>query len=198
MKRALAERCFRCNGSHMPDTGFPYSANSDAQVLILGSMPGRKSLAAREYYAHPKNAFWPIMADLFGFDAGLAYDARMALLRENGIALWDVAHQCVRPGSMDHAIEIGSVIANDFSSFFNTHPQIRAIFFNGRKAGELFHRLALAELPPWVQQIDRQALPSTSPAHATVNYSDKCVAWRKIKQALENEPTGPYLSSHPS
>ncbi|HKI60946.1 MAG TPA: DNA-deoxyinosine glycosylase [Mariprofundaceae bacterium] len=182
----------------MPDTGFPYSANSDAQVLILGSMPGRKSLAAKEYYAHPKNAFWPIMAELFGFNAGLAYDARMALLRENGIALWDVAHQCVRPGSMDHAIEIGSVIANDFASFFNTHTQIQAIFFNGIKAGELFHRLVLDELPPWVQQIDRQALPSTSPAHATMKFSDKCVVWRKIKQALENESTSPYLSSHPT
>ena len=136
------------------------------------------------------------MAELFGFDAGLAYDARMALLRENGIALWDVAHQCVRLGSMDHAIEIGSVVANDFASFLNTHPQIRAIFFNGRKAGELFHRLVLTKLPQSAQQIHQQVLPSTSPAHATMNFSDKCVAWRKIRQALENDPTGPYLSSH--
>ena len=108
----------------MPDTAFPYSADHDAKVLILGSMPSRKSLAARQYYAHQQNAFWPIMGELFGFSTHLGYEQRLERLRENHIALWDVAHQCVRPGSMDHAIEMESVVANDFAAFLTRHPSI--------------------------------------------------------------------------
>ncbi|ATX80226.1 hypoxanthine-DNA glycosylase [Mariprofundus aestuarium] len=92
----------------MIDRGFPYSANRDAKILILGSMPSRKSIAADQYYAHPQNGFWPIMGELFGFTASLEYEERLAQLRKNGVGLWDVAHQCVRPGSLDSAIEIES------------------------------------------------------------------------------------------
>lgn len=169
----------------MRETGFPCSANKDAKVLILGSMPSRKSLAVSEYYAHPQNGFWPIMGELFGFDAGLPYGERLARLRAAGIALWDVAHQCVRPGSLDSAIEIESVIANDFESFFAEHPEIRAIFFNGRKAGDLFRRLVLPGLPEQYRQIERQQLPSTSPANAGMSRAEKHERWEIIRQALE-------------
>jgi len=148
-------------------------------------MPSRKSLAASQYYAHPQNAFWPIMAALFGFDAGLAYRERLARLRENHVALWDVAQQCIRPGSLDAAIDIKSVIANDFVSFFNTHPHIRAIFFNGRKAEELYRKLVLPRLAEPYQHFERHLLPSTSPAHAGITRSDKLTAWKIITRTLE-------------
>ena len=175
----------------MRDTGFPYSADPDARVLILGSMPSRKSLAAGRYYAHPQNGFWPIMGELFGFDPELIYEARLARLRETGIALWDVAHQCLRPGSMDHAINTDSVVANDFAGFFHSHPDIRAIFFNGKKAEELYRKLVLPELSAELQQIDRHLLPSTSPAHAGMRQAEKCAHWRKILQPLKTMPTVP-------
>jgi hypoxanthine-DNA glycosylase len=169
----------------MPDTAFPYSADHDAKVLILGSMPSRKSLAARQYYAHQQNAFWPIMGELFGFSANFGYEQRLERLRENRIALWDVAHQCMRPGSMDHAIDMQSVIANDFGTFFKTHPQIRAIFFNGRKAEELYRRLVQPKLPLAFQQMERHLLPSTSPANARLSRMQKLEAWKIIKDTLE-------------
>jgi len=170
----------------MHDTGFPYSANSNAQIFILGSMPSRKSLADDQYYAHPQNAFWPVMAELFGFDVGLAYDARLAQLRTNHVALWDVAHQCIRPGSLDSAIEIESVVANDFASLFTDFPHIHAIFFNGRKAEELYRRLVWPELPIAYQSIQQHLLPSTSPANAGMNRDQKLAAWRIVKYILES------------
>lgn len=182
----LAVRMNRCNGSNMSDTGFPFSANSDARVLILGSMPSRRSLAAHMYYAHPQNGFWPIMAALFDFDAGLDYSERLSALRANGIALWDVAHQCIRPGSMDHAIKLESVVANDFESFFNNHPAIHVIFFNGRKAEELFRRLVLPGLPVSMQGIEHHLLPSTSPANAVMTRAEKTAVWKIVRDTLEN------------
>lgn len=170
----------------MHDTGFPYCANGTARILILGSMPSRKSLMADQYYAHPQNVFWPIMADIFSFDAELAYKQRLALLRKNHVALWDVAYQCIRPGSLDSAIKIESVVANDFITFFNAHPQICAIFFNGRKAEELFRRLVQAELPKTWQQVKQHLLPSTSPANAALSRIQKLEAWKIIMQTLEN------------
>jgi len=171
----------------MTDIGFPFSANSDATILVLGSMPSRKSLEKTEYYAHPQNGFWPIMSTLLAFDAARPYETRLKLLREAGVALWDVAHQCVRPGSMDSAIRIESVVANDFNSFFSGHPGIRAIFFNGRKAEELYHKLVLPELPEKFTQFDYHLLPSTSPANAGMSQDEKLAAWKIILKHLKTD-----------
>lgn len=166
-----------------PDSGFEANADRKARLLILGSMPSRKSLAEQQYYAHPRNTFWPIMGALFGFDPQLDYETRLAKLRANGVALWDVAHRCVRPGSLDAAMR--EVEANDFPTFFAAHTHIRAIFFNGRKAEELYRRLVLPALPPRLQNIDRHLMPSTSPAHATKGFADKLAAWQAVRRALE-------------
>lgn len=174
-----------CNASSMPDTGFPYAANSSAKVLILGSMPGQKSLTENQYYAHPRNMFWPIMAEMFNFDTELDYDIRLKQLQQNKIALWDVVHQCIRPGSLDSAIDITSVVANDFMKLFQAHPQIQAIFFNGRKAEELYCRLVTPSLSKRYQQFNKYALPSTSPANAGLNRQQKFEAWKIIKETLE-------------
>lgn len=167
----------------MLDTGFPYSADPDARVLILGSMPGRKSLDESQYYAHPQNAFWPIMGELFGFSPALPYAERLEQLRDKGVALWDVAHRCIRPGSLDSAIR--NTEPNDFSSFFAAHTLVRTIFFNGRKAEELFRRHVLPTLPEEFARIERHLLPSTSPANAALNRTQKLAAWTIVSHALE-------------
>jgi len=168
------------------DTGFPYSAASDARVLLLGSMPSRKSLLEQQYYAHPRNAFWPIMGELFGFDSTLPYDRRLHCLRESGIALWDVAHQCVRPGSLD--ANMRDVQVNDFRLFFALPPRIHAVFFNGRMAESLYRKLALPQLDGPHHSLPLCCLPSTSPAHATRSFAEKLAAWQAVKQALETSP----------
>ncbi|MFQ6006363.1 MAG: DNA-deoxyinosine glycosylase, partial [Woeseia sp.] len=88
--------------------GFRPIAAPDATVLILGSLPSRKSIEASEYYAHPQNAFWRIMGELFGACPVLPYAARAAVLKANGIALWDVLAQSVRQGSLDSNIDLST------------------------------------------------------------------------------------------
>jgi hypoxanthine-DNA glycosylase len=166
----------------MPDhaRGFSPIARPDARILILGSMPGQASLAAGQYYAHPRNAFWPIMATLLGFDPALPYPERATKLTAAGIALWDVLHACSRPGSLDSAIDHASAEANDFTAFFATHPQIGHIFFNGTAAAMLFRR----HCPEQTRTLHVARLPSTSPAHAGRNFADKLAAWQAVAVTL--------------
>lgn len=159
-------------------------AENDAQVLILGSMPGVESLKQSQYYAHPRNLFWNLMGEMFGFDPLLPYPERLECLKKNRIALWDVAHQCERKGSLDSNIKNESVIANDFASFFKIHRRVEAVFFNGGKAAELYHRMVLPTLvEPW-RSIECHRLPSTSPAHASLNRQEKMEQWLHVRETL--------------
>ena len=183
IKTGLVEWGEDCNASRMPDIGFPYVANNDARVLILGSMPSRKSLALHQYYAHPQNVFWPIMGELFGFAADILYEQRLEQLLQHRIALWDVAFTCVRHGSLDQAIEMDTVVANDFATFFAHHQGIQTVFFNGRKAQQLYRQLVLREGYEYPMALE--LLPSTSPAHASMRFQEKLSHWQAIKQPLE-------------
>lgn len=152
-----------------------------ASALILGSMPGRASLAAGEYYAHPRNVFWRIMGELSGAHPGLPYEDRLQILKASGIALWDVLHSCIREGSLDSGIVEFSTVPNDFKSFFLRHPNITQVLFNGTKAEECFRRHVQPSLSR--DSLQYQRLPSTSPAHAGMPYGKKLDAWRS---ALRN------------
>ena len=158
--------------------GFPPVADSRARCLILGSMPGRASLAAGEYYAHRHNAFWKIMGELVGAAPDLPYPQRLVHLHAAGIALWDVIAACEREGSLDAEIVGSSVRVNDFPGFFSTHPGIERVFFNGAAAEGLFRRHVLPVLG--THRLQFQRLPSTSPAHAALRYERKLEAWREI------------------
>ena len=155
--------------------GFPPVAHADARVLILGSLPGKKSIAEQQYYAHPQNAFWPIMRELFGIEGD--YYSRCEQLTTRHIALWDVLASSVRPGSMDADIQLDSAQANDFRDFFAAHAEIRLLAFNGRKAEDLFRRFVAADCLG--DAVARVGLPSTSPAYAAMPFSGKLSAWRE-------------------
>ncbi|MBK8283704.1 MAG: DNA-deoxyinosine glycosylase [Ahniella sp.] len=155
--------------------GFAPLARADARVLVLGSMPGQASLDAGRYYAHPRNTFWRIMGEIHGFAPDAPYATRVTMLLDAGVALWDVLHTCVRPGSLDSRIDAPE--ANDLAGFLGDHPAIRRIVFNGAAAEALFRRHVLPELDPAAQQILRLRLPSTSPAHASVALPAKTAAW---------------------
>ena len=154
--------------------GFPPIASGNARILVLGSLPGERSIAENRYYAHPQNVFWRIMQAIFDIDG--EYADRCRQLAEHRVALWDVLHSSVRPGSMDADIRLASATPNDFGEFFAAHTQIRLIAFNGKKAEQLFERfvdpLGVAD------SIRRVGLPSTSPAYASLSFSGKLAAWR--------------------
>lgn len=157
---------------------FPPVASPTAKVLILGSMPGNKSLQQHQYYAHPMNAFWKIMGELVGADPQLPYPARLDRLRQSGIALWDVLASCERASSLDSHIR--NETANDFATFFAQHPGIARVFFNGGKAEQSFRKFVLGKQA--LPELAFCRLPSTSPAHAGMRYADKLKAWRAIQK----------------
>jgi double-stranded uracil-DNA glycosylase len=165
------------------DRCFPPIARRDARALILGSLPGRRSLEMQQYYAHPQNAFWKLVTAIFDADANLTYERRARLLVKNRIALWDVLAAAERPGSLDSSIVHASAEANDFREFFRVHPRVRRVFFNGRKAEEIFRRRVLPALGADFPAIEYVSLPSTSPAHAGMPFAKKLARWRVIREA---------------
>jgi double-stranded uracil-DNA glycosylase len=151
-----------------------------SRVLVLGTMPGEASLRARQYYGHPRNLFWRIVGELLGLDPASPYQDRVALVRSSHIAVWDVLNCCTRAGSLDSAIDRGSVVPNDFDAFLEAHPRIHRIFFNGAKADHLFARLVRPRLAlrPEIKYV---RLPSTSPANASLSWSQKLQAWQAVR-----------------
>ncbi len=152
--------------------------DANATVLILGSMPGKASLRAGQYYAHPRNLFWPILGELVGADLALSYQERTRGLQSAGIALWDVLESCVRATSLDSDIENNSLVPNDFTSFFSSHPKIARVYFNGAKAEECYRKHVLPTVAK--EPIIYERLPSTSPTNASMSYAQKLVAWETI------------------
>lgn len=152
--------------------GLPPIVGDGARLLILGNMPSAMSLALRQYYGNPRNAFWRITGELFAFDPAADYASRTAALRARGVAVWDVLRLCRRRGSLDSAVEPDSMAPNDFAMLFDTHPHIDRVLFNGAAAETNFRRLVDADLPLHFRRV-----PSTSPAQ-TMRFEDKLSAWR--------------------
>ena len=184
MSTTAAAPCFA--GSSSPVCrSFPPACASDARVLVLGSMPGEASLAAAQYYAHPRNAFWPIMGALFGAGPALPYPERLQRLQAAGVALWDVIAACERQGSLDSAIAPASIEANDFARLFRDCPQIRHVFFNGSAAEAAFRRHVRGRIA--LPALSFTRLPSTSPAHAARSFEAKLAAWQPVGAATRIE-----------
>jgi double-stranded uracil-DNA glycosylase len=158
---------------------FPPIASETSRVLILGTMPGGVSLRERQYYAHPQNGFWRIVGEILGFDPASPYEVRVDSVRSAGIAMWDVLKSCIRPGSMDSAIEASSVVPNDIAAFLAEHRQIRRICFNGATAEALYTRHVRPSLAA-DPEVEHLRLPSTSPANAALSFSAKLRAWQAI------------------
>lgn len=157
--------------------GLPPVAHPSARVLVLGSMPGVRSLEEQRYYAHPRNAFWPIVEPLIGVSGDRAYPERLDALVASGIALWDVIGVCRRPGSLDSRIETDSIAVNDLGGLVKQCPKLALVAFNGARAEQEFRRRVLPDLGPAEERIDRVRLPSTSPAHAAMTLAEKRRRW---------------------
>jgi|KBSMisStandDraft_5_1062788.scaffolds.fasta_scaffold99672_2 double-stranded uracil-DNA glycosylase len=164
-------------------SGFAPIADRRARVLILGSLPGSVSLQMQQYYAQPHNAFWRLMGRLFDFDAQLPYRQRVAALKRNRIAVWDVCASAYRRGSLDSSIVGASVRCNDFPGFFAEHRAIHTVFFNGAKSADLFRRRVLPQLSMLPMALEYRQLPSTSPAHAARSFAEKLASWSQVRHA---------------
>jgi double-stranded uracil-DNA glycosylase len=160
-------------------SGFPAIESPDARILILGSLPGVLSIAAGEYYAHPRNNFWAIMEAVLDIPLRcVPYRTRAVVLKDRKIALWDVLASAHREGSLDVAIRNDT--ANDLVAFVASHSALSLICFNGRKAAALYKRHVAQ---PELSSSQCMTLPSTSPAH-TVGLEAKVREWSIIRQYL--------------
>jgi hypoxanthine-DNA glycosylase len=160
--------------------GFSPLVSDNCTKLILGSMPGVESLNQQQYYAHPRNAFWPIMASICHFDLQ-DYSSNCLNLNQSCIALWDIIASCQRKGSLDSAIIGDSVVVNDFSWLFSQYKAITDIYCNGGKSHSLFKKhIIKPNLLP--RHINVHQMPSTSPAYAAMKYSEKLSKWSKALQ----------------
>lgn len=160
---------------------FPYSANAQSKILILGSMPGAESLKRQEYYAFKYNAFWPIMGRLFNFDTVLPYQQRLSELLRHGIALWDVLAYCERKGSLDSAIRNDK--PNDILHFLESHKDITHIFCNGTSSFTSLKR-HFPSLFSDASSIRIIKLVSTSPAAAQFTFDEKLAMYKIIPEIL--------------
>ena len=159
--------------------GFPPVVAADTRLLVLGSLPGEASLAAGRYYAHPQNAFWRLMGEVIGEDiAALPYDDRLAALLRHRIGLWDVVGEATRSGSLDAAIR--DATHNDLATLVETLPELRMVAFNGGKASTDGRGLLAAQ----ADRLRLVTLPSSSPAHASLRFVEKAVAWSVLRDVL--------------
>ena len=142
-------------------------------------MPGVVSLQFTQYYGNPRNAFWSIMAELFGIEIDCDYSNRIAQISELPIVLWDTLKACHREGSLDSSILKHQLEANDIPALLNDYPQIRAVAFNGATSEKYFKQLVKPILPE-TQPIEFIRMPSTSPANARMRFVEKLAHWRQI------------------
>jgi hypoxanthine-DNA glycosylase len=153
-------------------TGFPLIMQPNAQLLFMGSFPGEASLAAQQYYAHPRNQFWRLLSGVLNDDvASLDYDARLIRLAQHRIGLWDVIVACEREGSLDSSIRRPQLA--DFSVLLNDYPDLEIIAFNGKTSGKFSPQFEAAGFRTVV-------LPSSSPANAQLSFEQKLVKWRTL------------------
>jgi hypoxanthine-DNA glycosylase len=158
-------------------TSFAPISNEETLVLILGSLPGEKSLAMNEYYGHPRNRFWKIIAKFTNNNFPTTYSEKKELLLKNKIAVWDIVKQGDRKGSLDTAIL--NEMPNDIDVFIATHKKLKAIFFNGKKTELLYDKYLQRK-----EKLHYYSLPSTSPANAAFSDEKLYEHWKQIQLFL--------------
>lgn len=161
----------------MSTAGFAPTGRSTARILVLGTLPGARSVAVNQYYAQPGNVFWTLMGRLFGAAPGTPYKIRLEILADHGIALWDVCAAAARPGSLDASIQQATVVANDLAGFYAARPHLQRVCFNGLEAASLYRRLVRPSLGERGEELEHVVLPSTSGANAAITLNEKVKRW---------------------
>ncbi|QOY94052.1 DNA-deoxyinosine glycosylase [Massilia sp. UMI-21] len=161
-------------------TGLAPVIDADVRILVLGSFPGAASLAAGQYYAHPRNQFWRLISAVMGEDlAALPYPERLPRLLAHHVGVWDVLAGCEREGSLDSAIR--KPAANDFARLRVLCPQLETVGFNGQASGKFAPQFAAHGYRTVV-------LPSSSPAHMAMSFEQKLAVWRQLAAPDQKAP----------
>lgn len=168
------------------DVAFPPLESDKTRVLVLGSMPSQKSLELQQYYGHPQNAFWKIMATLTGVAHDADYQQRTLALMNKGVSVWDTIASCHRPGSMDADIDTRTVSVNDFCGFFERHPTLQIVLFNGQASAKTFQK-HLGKTFLYERGLESSVMPSTSPAYAAMSLALKEEIWLRALRILDRE-----------
>jgi hypoxanthine-DNA glycosylase len=161
----------------MKSISFDSIVPENAKILILGTMPGVKSLEEHQYYAHERNAFWPVMFAIFESNFLTEYSSRISLLKKNKVALWDTLKLCYREGSLDSNIKDAE--PNEINKLLAQTPSIKHVFFNGKSAEKYYNKFHSR-----IEGITYHSMPSTSPANARLKFEDKLNVWKIVKELL--------------
>ncbi len=167
-----------------PCIGLAAQADARCRVLVLGSMPGIASLQAAQYYAHPRNRFWPLMGELTGLDPALPYLQRIQSLQAHRVGLWDVIGACERRGSLDAHIVRGSEVVNPLPTLIQQLPALVGVACNGAAAHAAWVRHVQPRLDDRAAALPVWSLPSTSPANASWSLARLTAAWQPVAAAL--------------
>ncbi len=153
--------------------------DGNSRVLILGTMPGVQSLQKQKYYANPGNHFWKIVYGVFHSLPEQDYDNRVAFIKKQGLALWDVLKHCTREGSSDANIK--DIEVNDFAELIGRYSRIGCIAFSSQKAAQLFYNFVMPDILQIVEhRVTILSLPSPSGQNAHISLESKITAWKKI------------------
>lgn len=166
------------------DQAFAPLESDNTRVLVLGSMPSQKSLELQQYYGHPQNAFWKIVGVLTGVTHDAEYEQRTRALLDKGVSVWDTIASCHRPGSLDADIDISTVSINDFGGFFERHPKLQVVLFNGQASSKTFQK-HLGKTFLLERGLASSVMPSTSPAYAAMSLAEKQSIWLNALQILD-------------
>ena len=171
----------RTRAARVRVASFEPQIGAGCRVLVLGTVPSLKSLEMQQSYAHPHNLFWPFMGILYGAGPDLPYAERIARLHAAGVGIWDVLKHCERPGSLDSSILVESEVPNDIPGLLEAYPTIEAIALNGSRAQQVFaRRIGPMIRPARLERTEILALPSTSPANASIPRTVKLERWREL------------------
>ena len=146
---------------------------NDTEILVLGSLPGKKSIELNQYYGHPRNRMWNILSKIINYEISTDYASKKLFLKKHKIGLWDVAHSAERKGSLDSNIK--REIPNDIQSLLIDFPSIKVIGFNGKKSESMFKKF----FKP-ISSIKHVSLPSSSPANMAISFEDICSRWSEL------------------
>jgi len=147
--------------------------SNDTEILLLGSLPGKKSIELNQYYGHPRNRMWNILSKIINSEISTDYASKKLFLKKHKIGLWDVAHSAERKGSLDSNIK--KEIPNDIQSLLIDYPSIKVIGFNGKKSETMFYKFFKPK--PHIKYV---SLPSSSPANMAISFKDICIKWSEL------------------